>query len=226
MVEEYGWNAEDLVLPQEAQEKAKLANYIKGRKTVVYYPDEELRRYPKDPHYYIGNYGTVYSEYNHKKLNMSYDKNRYERVRFRNGTFRLHRVILETFNPIENSEEMQVNHIDGWKANNVYDPKNDRVNLEWCTAKENIQHAIEHNLRLPCGENHHKAIYTEAEIWKICEYLNQGMTGREIAEEMNKEYTPQFQDLMTKIRRKESWVFISDNFPNIQTYHYMNKKRY
>ena len=216
MAEEYGWNAEDLVLSENIQEKAKLAPYVKGRKTVVYYPDEELRRYPKDPNYYVGNYGTVYSKYRNKKLNIMYDKDGYEFVRMKFGNVRLHRAILETFNPIENSDEMQVNHIDGWKSNNVYDPEHDRVNLEWCTAKENIQHAIEHDLRLPCGENHHKAVYTESEIWKVCEYLNQGMTGRQIAEAMHREHTPQFQDLMTKIRKKESWAFISDNFPNIK----------
>lgn len=216
MSEEYGWNIEDMVLPQQVQEQAKLTDYIKKRKTVVYYPDEELRIYPRNPHYYIGNYGTVYSTYNHKKLNILYDKDGYEFVRTRDGNVRIHRAILETFNPIENSQEMQVNHIDGCKSNNIYDPDHDRINLEWCTCQENIDHAVKNGLRAPGGENHHKAIYTEEEIWKICEFLNDGLTGRQIAEKLNREHTPQFQDLMTKIRKKESWAFISNNFPNIK----------
>lgn len=223
MAEEYGWNVEDLVLPENIQEKAKLAPYVKGRKTVVYYPDEELRRYPRDPNYYIGNYGTVYSKYRNKKLNIKYDKDGYEDVRMKFGNVRLHRAILETFNPIENSQAMQVNHIDGCKSNNVYDPDHDRVNLEWCTCQENIAHAIEHNLRLPCGENHHSAVNTEEEIWQICEYLNQGLHSNEIAKLMNREFTHNFQSLLYNIKNKNSWAFISDNFPNIKVQHHQKK---
>eukprot|EP01084_Bolivina_argentea_P058576 106963_1 len=46
------------------------------------------------------------------------------------------RIILSTFNPIENHCKMQVNHKDG----NIYNNKLN--NLEWVTQKENIQHAI------------------------------------------------------------------------------------
>lgn len=233
MAEEYGWNVEDLILPKEIQEKAKFSDYGNGKKTVVYYPDEELRRYPHNLHYYIGNYGTVYSEYSGKKKVIFPNIDGYEVTGIqRDGkykSYRVHRLILETFNPIENEEEMQVNHIDGNKTNNVYDPEHDRVNLEWCTCQENIQHAINHDLRFPCGENHHKAIHTEAEIWKICEYLNEGLSSQQIAKLLNKECTPSFKKLIYDIIKKESWVFISKNFPNItenliHPYHKVNRK--
>lgn len=56
---------------------------------------------------------------------------------------RVHRVILQTFQPIDNYEEMTVNHKDGNKVNN------DLENLEWMTHKENIRHAWDTGLSVP-----------------------------------------------------------------------------
>lgn len=46
-------------------------------------------------------------------------------------SFRIHRLVLQTFKPIKNPEKMQVNHIDNNRANNKLD------NLEWTTPKQN-----------------------------------------------------------------------------------------
>ena len=53
---------------------------------------------------------------------------------------RVHRLVLQTFEPIPNYESMTVNHKDGDKLNNELD------NLEWMTQKENINHAWETGL--------------------------------------------------------------------------------
>ena len=48
---------------------------------------------------------------------------------------RLHHFVLETFVGKKLGSNFQCNHIDGIKTNNTVE------NLEWVTAKENVQHA-------------------------------------------------------------------------------------
>ena len=74
----------------------------------------------------------------------------------------IHRLVAEYF--IENSfNKEQVNHIDGNKLNNNV------FNLEWCTYRENINHAIKNNLT-PQGERHWKSILTEQQVLEIYEF--------------------------------------------------------
>lgn len=48
--------------------------------------------------------------------------------------YRIHRLVLENFKPVENMENLQVNHKDENRKNNNLD------NLEWMTQKENINY--------------------------------------------------------------------------------------
>lgn len=48
--------------------------------------------------------------------------------------WKIHRLVLSIFNPVENWEELEVNHIDGDKENN------NLKNLEWATKSENQRH--------------------------------------------------------------------------------------
>ncbi len=57
-------------------------------------------------------------------------------------TKRVHRLVAEAFLPCDN-ERPYINHKDGNPQNNQVD------NLEWCTQKENVQHAYDTGLRKP-----------------------------------------------------------------------------
>ena len=113
------------------------------------------------------------------------DKDGYYRVRLTlaNGkrrNFPVHRLVLGMFSPINNMTELQVNHIDGNKHNNTLE------NLEWCTSKENIHHAMRIGLRNDKGENNwgHK-LSNEQVIYIRNLYKTKQYTEKQIAEQYN-----------------------------------------
>ena len=57
----------------------------------------------------------------------------------------IHKLVAKYFIEGKTDHRNQVNHIDGNKTNNSSE------NLEWCTAKENINHAWEKGLSKPSG---------------------------------------------------------------------------
>lgn len=94
---------------------------------------------------------TKYGHVRHypERIAKTFTRNGYPSVELsKNGEskkFTVHRLVANAF--INNHEnKSQVNHIDGNKLNNHV------KNLEWVTARENINHAYQNNLR---GDFHH-----------------------------------------------------------------------
>lgn len=113
-----------------------------------------------------------------------------------------HRVLMETFCPVENSKELQINHIDGNRANNSLS------NLEWVTSSENIKHAFRTGLMVPKkGENNPRNVLKEEQVVQICEMLCKKVPQQRIAEIFGVS-----DSLIHNIRRGIAWVHISSRY--------------
>lgn len=77
--------------------------------------------------------------------------------RGRSKSWLVHRLIAETF--LGHQRDKFVNHIDGNKSNNAL------INLEWVTAAENNQHAVDTGLRVYIkGPYHPSCKLTQTEV--------------------------------------------------------------
>lgn len=116
-----------------------------------------------------------------------------------------HRLKMMAFNPVENMENLQVNHINGNKHDNRLE------NLEWVTSKENIAHSWKNNLASKdhsLGEKSNLATHTEKEAKQVIELLKTNLyTDKEIHEITG---LP-IRSFISKIRRRETWCYLTDN---------------
>ena len=166
--------------------------------------------YPNVYDYYmISNYGRVKNCETNKLLQPTL-RNKYYRVNLYGPskyhiTCNIHRLVAMSFVSGNTIEKCYVNHIDDDKLNNYYE------NLEWCTPKENIDHAYRTGL-MDCriGSNHHFNIYDENTIHKICELIELGYKPKDIIREVfgmkiSKTEKSRYQRLIKHIKRKEQW---------------------
>jgi len=84
-----------------------------------------------------------------------------------------HKIIAKAFIPNPENKP-QVNHINGIKADNRIE------NLEWCTPKENVDHAFDTGLA-PAGHRHHKSKITPTDLAQIKNMLSNGVCQTTIA---------------------------------------------
>lgn len=93
---------------------------------------EEWRHYPKQPNLKVSNLGRVQDTLTKKFLDKELEDG-YRGFSYNGKNYRIHRLVMETFNPIENCNEMVVDHINGIKYDNRLE------NLQWKTSEENLK---------------------------------------------------------------------------------------
>lgn len=164
--------------------------------------NEEFRPFPMDRRYLISNKGKVFSLINGCFLAQKVEKGGYLRLALNGKMYSVHRLVMLTFAFRPDHASLEVNHIDGNKANNVYlGEGHPATNLEWCTSMENRQHAVENNL-VAYGDKAALSIFTEKFIESVCEVINANpfLTSSKIAAIMNIPCTSQFQSLVSQLR--------------------------
>ena len=93
--------------------------------------------------YSINEDGHIYSVYTNKIMKLTMNRGYLVVALSLNGIrkqHKHHRLIMQSFRPISNSNELVVNHINGVRSDNRLE------NLEWCSVDYNNQHAIENKL--------------------------------------------------------------------------------
>lgn len=109
----------------------------------------------------------------------------------------IHRLVAQTFLPNPETKP-QVNHLDGNKLNNAVS------NLEWCTAQENILHAVA--LHHKYGQNVKTSKLSENEVIAILVLLEKGVHGKWLADVFGVTNTQ-----ITNLRLNKQWRQVMRN---------------
>lgn len=134
--------------------------------------------------YTINDNGEIFSDISGKMKTRNKGNTEYQIINFmtqegKKKTYRVHRLVMMAFKPIEDMDNLEVNHIDGDKKNNALS------NLEWCSASENQKHAFQTGLQQPRkGEKSNFSKLTQANIDKIFELRNLGWLQKDIASQI------------------------------------------
>ena len=134
--------------------------------------------------YTINDNGEIFSDISGKMKTRNKGNTEYQIINFmtqegKKKTYRVHRLVMMAFKPIEDMDNLEVNHIDGDKKNNALS------NLEWCSSSENQKHAFQTGLQRPRkGEKSNFSKLTQADIEKIFELRKLGWLQKDIADQI------------------------------------------
>lgn len=153
------------------------------------------------PYYMISNFGRIYHKYTGKFLKPGWETSGYLFVALSTNlgpkNCLVHRLVMKSFNPIINHNELQVNHINGDKTCNILD------NLEWCTRSYNQKHAYS------IGLHQRNSKLTENDVYKICDLL---MTNLYTISEISKICNGISEHIISDIKKKQTWKYITEKY--------------
>lgn len=149
------------------------------------------------PYYMISSYGRVYHRYLESFMKPGLETSGYLFITLSTNSgpriIQLNRLVLMTFNPISNMNELQANHINGIKTDNRL------INLEWTTRSENIIHAYRTGLHKPV------TTISEDQAQQVVNMLKENnLQCKEIAKILNIN-----ENIVNSIKKKESWKHLT-----------------
>ena len=172
-------------------------------------PGEIWKTTSRNADYEVSNLGRIRNKSTLREMKLSRDGSGYPQLTLPNGdgtrrTHKVHRLVMETFRPRTDHHLLLVNHVNGDKQDARLD------NLEWVTQQENIDHASATGLRVTrSGESHQNAKFTNAQIRRVCELLQEGKGEREIAKTVGFAINPL---TVRQIRQRKTWRTISQEY--------------
>lgn len=179
--------------------------------------------------YIISSYGRIFLVNSHRELRLI-NHNGYRRVSIRledggSRAFSIHTLVATAFIP-KTEEDIrlgrnQVNHKDRCRSNNC------EWNLEWNTAKENVDHAIMNGDRQKfirpftfievakhkaLGEDVGPSRLTNNQVHIICQCLELNKTYQECCDAAGLEYSNENISIISNIRTGRRWQHISSKY--------------
>lgn len=134
--------------------------------------------------YTINDNGEIFSDISGKMKTRNKGNTEYQIINFmtqegKKKTYRVHRLVMMAFKPVQDMDKLEVNHIDGDKKNNALS------NLEWCSSSENQKHAFQTGLQQPRkGEKSNFSKLAQTDINKIFELRKLGWLQKDIANQI------------------------------------------
>lgn len=170
--------------------------------------------------YDISSKGRIYDKYKRTFVSYSIDKDGYfmasihiEENNIGYKKIRVHRFELLSFDFNPNYMNLQVNHKNGNKQDL------DINNLEWITPIGNTRHGWDTGLNNNIGINNGVGKYTDQDIHKICQLVDQGYSNADICTMFNIMDTPNrkiFSALISGIKSGRTHRNISINYKFMQ----------
>lgn len=154
--------------------------------------------------YYINLKGELFTDNGNKKMKEAikngYVKNRLCLKDGKGKQYFRHRLVMMCFNPVDNQDELQVNHIDGNKLNNSLN------NLEWCTNQENRIHAVKIGLTARMiGENNPYSKLLKEQVIDIIQDLLNHVPYSVITKKYNIS-----KSTISAIKNKRNWTYLTE----------------